>query len=108
MGKNPTDVWTFPKVTSGKDRASKERTPHPAQFPLSVVERIMQACSNNGAHVLDPFLGSGTTAEVALKLGRKIVGFEIRRDYFDIAVRRVQAYEEMSAIEKSQGLLSLV
>jgi adenine-specific DNA-methyltransferase len=38
-GKNPTDVWEFPKVTSGKNRSSKERTDHPAQFPVAVIER---------------------------------------------------------------------
>jgi adenine-specific DNA-methyltransferase len=40
FGKNPSDVWEFPKVTTGVSRSSKERTKHPAQFPLAVVERI--------------------------------------------------------------------
>ena len=64
-GKNPTDVWQFPKVTSGKNRSSSERTPHPAQFPAAVIERIILASSDEGDLVLDPFFGSGTTAEVA-------------------------------------------
>ncbi|MFM6250745.1 MAG: site-specific DNA-methyltransferase, partial [Dolichospermum sp.] len=41
LGKNPTDVWEFPKVTSGQNRSSKERTPHPAQFPSAVIQRII-------------------------------------------------------------------
>jgi adenine-specific DNA-methyltransferase len=106
-GKNPTDVWTFPKVTSGKDRASSERTPHPAQFPLAVIERIILACSRRGDHILEPFLGSGTTAEAALKLGRKVVGFEIRKDYFDIAVKRILDYKKMRHIYLSQEVLPL-
>jgi adenine-specific DNA-methyltransferase len=91
IGKNPSDVWQFPKVTSGKDRASKERTPHPAQFPAAVIERIILACSNRGDWILDPFMGSGTTADVALRLGRRVVGFEIREDYCRVAAERIRA-----------------
>ena len=87
---NPTDVWQFPKVTSGANRSADERTPHPAQFPLAVIDRIIKACSNPGDLVLDPFAGSGTTAEAALSNGRRVVGFEIRPDYIDIAARRIK------------------
>ena len=65
LGKNPTDVWHIPKVTSGANRSSKERTPHPAQFPLAVVERIIRACSDPGDVVFDPFVGSGSLIEAA-------------------------------------------
>jgi adenine-specific DNA-methyltransferase len=92
LGKNPTDVWEFPKVTSGMNRASKERTPHPAQFPLAVIDRIIKACSNVGEVLVDPFMGSGTTALAALSLDRKVVGFEIRRDYCDIIANRINSY----------------
>lgn len=91
-GKNPTDVWQFPKVTSGKDRSSTERTSHPAQFPMAVIERIIKASSNPRELVLDPFIGSGTTAEVALRLGRPTVGFEIREDYCHIAAGRLDRF----------------
>ncbi len=90
LGKNPTDVWQFAKVTSGKQRSSKERTPHPAQFPLRVVDRIVKAASNHAEVVIDPFLGSGTTAVAALSNGRKVIGFEINREYCEIAARRVR------------------
>ena len=93
-GKNPGDVWQFPKVTSGRNRSSKERTPHPAQFPLAVIERIIKAASNPGDVVLDPFIGSGTTAEAALALGRPVIGFEIRADYCDIAAQRIACFLE--------------
>ncbi|MCA1704356.1 MAG: site-specific DNA-methyltransferase, partial [Actinobacteria bacterium] len=89
LGKNPTDVWAIPKVTSGRNRSSKERTSHPAQFPKAVIERIIKACSTPRSVLLDPFLGSGTTAEVAFELGRPIVGFDIRREYLDIAAERL-------------------
>ena len=89
-GKNPSDVWAIPKITSGAKRSSAERTAHPAQFPVEVIERVMLASSNPGDLVLDPFMGSGTTAEVALTHGRKVVGFEIREDYCAIAAERLR------------------
>lgn len=89
LGKNPTDVWQFPKVTSGKNRSSVERTAHPAQFPEEVVERIILASSNEGDLILDPFIGSGTTAAIAIKTNRRVIGFEVEREYCDIAARRV-------------------
>lgn len=91
LGKNPGDVWAIPKITSGTDRSSPERTDHPAQFPLRVIDRIIRACSAPGDVILDPFLGSGTTAEAAIRAGRQVVGFEISPRYLDIAVRRLKA-----------------
>jgi adenine-specific DNA-methyltransferase len=92
LGKNPTDVWEFPKVTSGKNRSSQERTPHPAQFPVAVIERIIKASSNQNQIILDPFLGSGTTAVVALDLNRVVIGFELREEYCDIAAHRIDNF----------------
>ncbi|MDZ4683654.1 MAG: site-specific DNA-methyltransferase [Planctomycetaceae bacterium] len=92
LGKNPTDVWQIPKVTSGKDRSSKERTLHPAQFPIAVVERIVKACSAPGDIVLDPFLGSGSLIEAALRSERLAIGFEINPKYVDLAAKRVRAF----------------
>lgn len=90
LGKNPTDVWQFPKVTSGKNRASKERTAHPAQFPIAIIDRIIKASSNKGDLIIDPFIGSGTTAIVAQNLQRFAVGFELREDYCEIAAARIE------------------
>lgn len=64
LGKNPSDVWNIPKVTSGAGRASKERTTHPAQFPVALIERVIKASSNVGELVCDPFLGSGTNTNM--------------------------------------------
>lgn len=90
LGKNPGDVWEIKKVTSGSGRASRERTAHPAQFPEEVIARIVMAASNPGDLVLDPFLGSGTTAVVARQQQRAVIGVELRRDYLDIAIRRLE------------------
>ncbi|MEJ0010247.1 MAG: site-specific DNA-methyltransferase [Alphaproteobacteria bacterium] len=97
LGKNPTDVWDvwqIAKVTSGKDRSSKERVDHPAQFPIELISRIIKASSNPGDWVFDPFMGSGSTAVSALRTGRKAIGFEIRRDYLDITIARISNERE--------------
>jgi len=86
-GKNPGDVWDIPKVTSGKGRASPERTDHPAQYPEDVIERIIKTSTDVGDVVLDPFLGSGTTAKVARDLGRSCIGIELDEEYIDEIVR---------------------
>lgn len=110
LGKNPTDVWEFPKVTSGQNRSSKERTPHPAQFPSAVIQRIITASSHENEIVLDPFLGSGTTAMVALDLNRLVIGFEVRQDYCDIAANRIETFlqDKNSRIEQLSLLLSVL
>lgn len=92
LGKNPSDVWQFPKVTTGKDRSSKERTGHPAQFPLGVVERIVNAASNPVEVVLDPFAGSCSTGIAAVGLGRVFVGFETREDYCEASAKRINDF----------------
>jgi adenine-specific DNA-methyltransferase len=89
-GKNPGDVWQFKKVTSGANRASQERTSHPAQFPEEVIHRIVLASSYSGDLILDPFIGSGTTATVGIQLGRQILGIEIRSSYCDIVANRIE------------------
>jgi adenine-specific DNA-methyltransferase len=92
IGKNPSDVWQIAKVTSGSDRASPERTPHPAQFPLDLIERLVVGFSNAGDLVLDPFIGSGTVAIACLAHGRPVIGFEIREDYCALATKRIKAF----------------
>jgi adenine-specific DNA-methyltransferase len=108
LGKNPSDVWNFPKVTSGTDRASVERTPHPAQFPIAVIDRIVRACSNSGDLLLDPFMGSGTTAVVALSLNRPVIGFEIADKYLQIAIQRIESFLKHREAAESQGALFAV
>jgi adenine-specific DNA-methyltransferase len=90
IGKNPSDVWQIAKVTSGKDRASPERTSHPAQFPLDLVDRIVLGFSNPGELVLDPFVGSGTVAVSCLEHGRRVIGIEVKPAYCELAARRIE------------------
>lgn len=102
LGKNPGDVWVIPKVTSGRNRASRERTSHPAQFPKKVIARILKASSNRGDLVMDPFMGSGTTAVAALALDRQVIGFEIREDYCEIAAERIERFLKRREEQRAQ------
>ena len=103
IGKNPSDVWQIAKVTSGTDRASPERAPHPAQFPVDLVNRIVKGFSASGEVVLDPFMGSGSTAESCIIHGRTAIGFELRRDYCDFAAKRLKKASD----ERRLALFSL-
>jgi len=91
-GKLPDDVWMLyahqlaPYLTSDRDvwlesrvcGTFKERRPHsPNQLPLPLLERIVRTCSNPGELVADPFLGTGTTGEAALQLGRRFWGCDV-------------------------------
>jgi len=102
LGKNPGDVWQIPKVTSGANRASPERTPHPAQFPVAVIDRIVKACSHESELVLDPFLGSGTTLESCLRNRRIGLGIEIRPDYLQVCRDRLARFLRRRASADSQ------
>jgi adenine-specific DNA-methyltransferase len=92
IGKNPSDVWQIAKVTSGENRSSPERMPHPAQFPLDLIDRIVRGFSNVGDLIFDPFLGSGTVAIAGLRHGRRVIGFEINRRYCEVAARRIRRH----------------
>jgi adenine-specific DNA-methyltransferase len=105
LGKNPSDVWQIPKVTSGANRSSVERTAHPAQFPKALIERVILASSNVDDIVLDPFSGSGSTIETAVANGRKAIGIEIDRNYIDITVQRIKAARREASNAKLQTSL---
>ncbi len=83
--KNPTDVWKISLVSGN----SLERTEHPAQYPEELIERIVKVGTNKGDLVLDPFMGSGTTAVVAKRLERQYVGYEIEKEFIDISEKRL-------------------
>lgn len=105
LGKNPSDVWEFPKVTTGSNRSSKERTGHPAQFPLGIVERVIRASSNTGDLVFDPFAGSCSTGIGAVAFGRIFLGCELRDNYCEIAIERFKAFYKEKSEYNSRDLL---
>lgn len=90
LGKVPDDVWQFSRICG----TFKERVKwHPCQMPEQILGRIIAACSNPNDVVLDPFMGSGTTAVVSKKLNRRYLGFELSEDYTRKAQERVDAVE---------------
>lgn len=89
--KQMRDVWALPLV-QGKERIKDKdnKAIHPTQKPEELLRRIILASSNKGGIVLDPFLGSGTTAYVAKKLGRKWIGIEKESKYVKVSEERLK------------------
>ncbi|MFQ5880121.1 MAG: DNA-methyltransferase [Dehalococcoidia bacterium] len=85
LGKNPGDVWIIPNVKHNH----VEKTVHPCQFPVELVQRLVLALTNEGDLVLDPYMGVGSTAVAAVLHNRKAVGADIVADYIQIARSRV-------------------
>ncbi len=89
LGKNPSDVWEIPNVKANH----VEKTIHPCQFPVELIERLVLALTDAGDWVLDPFMGVGTTAIAALMHDRKAIGAEIMPEYVQIARERLAQAE---------------
>jgi site-specific DNA-methyltransferase (adenine-specific) len=87
LGYNPKDVWSVSRL----HRQHAERVDHPTQKPLEIVERMVLASCPPGGRVLDPFMGSGTTAVACARQKREFVGYEINESYCAIARERVSA-----------------
>jgi adenine-specific DNA-methyltransferase len=84
-GKNPGDVWHIPNVVANH----VEKTKHPCQFPIALVETLILALTNRRHLVVDPYLGAGTTAVAALKNSRRAAGADIKAKYLRITRERV-------------------
>ncbi len=78
--------------------AGKERTKHPTQKPLKLIKDLIENHSNRGDIILDPFVGSGTTAVACLELERNFIGIEINKEYVEIANKRLKPYLEQSKL----------
>ena len=83
--KVPGNVWNFVRVRYRMD----EYENHPTQKPISLLERIIKASSNENDVVLDPFSGTFTTCYVAKQLNRNFIGIEIQEEYLKIGLRRL-------------------
>jgi adenine-specific DNA-methyltransferase len=89
LGKNPGDIWNIPNVKANH----VEKTIHPCQFPVELIERLVLSMTNEKDWVLDPFIGVGTTAIAALIHERRTIGAEIDSEYIAIAKKRIQMAE---------------
>ena len=87
VGYNPKDLWSVSRL----HREHAERVDHPTQKPLEIIERMLKASCPADGVVLDPFMGSGTTALAAKRLGRRFVGFELNPDYCEVIQQRLAA-----------------
>lgn len=86
LGKNPSDVWDIPNVKSNH----VEKTDHPCQFPIGLVERLVLSLTNPYQNVLDPYMGVGSSAIAALKNNRNAYGCDLMPEYIEIAKSRVK------------------
>lgn len=85
LGKNPSDVWVFPNVKNNH----VEKTIHPCQFPVELVERLVLSMTDEGDRVFDPYMGVGSSIVAALKHGRQGYGCDVVKEYVEIANERV-------------------
>jgi adenine-specific DNA-methyltransferase len=85
LGKNPGDVWIFPNVKNNHC----EKTIHPCQFPVELVERLVLSLTDPGDAVLDPYMGVGTSVVAAVRHDRIGYGCDILPEYVDVAWRRL-------------------
>ena len=89
LGKNPSDIWEIPNVKANH----VEKTIHPCQFPVELVERLVLSMTEEDDWVLDPFIGVGTTAIAAMMHKRKAIGAEIVPEYVGVAKERIRLAE---------------
>ena len=84
-------VWTFPAE-------SAKRVKHPAPYPVELPRRLIQLYTYAGDIILDPFLGSGTTAVAAIQSKRRYVGYDTSAEYVEIAKHRVSTENESLSV----------
>lgn len=101
-GKNPSDIWeiivndwekelwNIPNVKSNHP----EKTEHPCQYPVELVERCVLALTNQDSWVLDPYAGVGSTILASVKNDRNVIGIEKEKKYVDIAEQRIKDLKE--------------
>jgi adenine-specific DNA-methyltransferase len=85
LGKNPSDVWVIPNVKHNH----VEKTIHPCQFPVELIERLVLSMTDEGDNVFDPYMGVGSSILAAVKNGRTGYGCDVSREYVDVAWERL-------------------
>ncbi len=98
-GKNPGDIWVIPNVKS----RHVEKTEHPCQFPVELIERLVLSLTNKDGWVFDPFLGTGTSIVAAIRHGRRGAGAETVPKYIALARQRIK--QEMDGTLKTRPMM---
>lgn len=83
-------MWEFPNVKSNHP----EKTSHPCQFPVELVERLVLSMTDEGDAILDPYMGVGSSVIAALKQGRVGYGCDIVPEYVAIARQRIKSWDK--------------
>jgi adenine-specific DNA-methyltransferase len=99
LGKNPGDVWVIPNVKSNH----VEKTIHPCQFPVELVERLVLAMTDERDAVFDPYMGVGSAVVAAVKNGRLGYGCDVVQEYVDIAWQRLHDLREGTLRTRPMG-----
>lgn len=95
----PIDIVKFTKPVAG-NRESSSTTAHPQQKPTDLLEYLIRTYTNEGETVLDATMGSGSTGVAAINTGRNFIGFELEKNFFDIAKKRI----DEAIAKKAQSL----
>ena len=95
----------FPTVIASNETA--EHNGHPVPKPIGWMIWLVSLTTRSGETVLDPFMGSGTTGVACMNLGRKFIGIEIERKYFDIACSRIENAQRQSKLFDDENLQTL-
>lgn len=96
VGKKQGAYWGskyFPNILKFQAPKGKNRI-HPTQKPLELIKKLIELTTKKGSIILDPFMGSGTTAVACKQLGRSFIGFEISKEYCELAQKRVNKVNE--------------
>src|SRR3972149_3721483 len=83
--KSQLGVWQF----NYEKRDIRDKTMHPATFPISLARKVIELFSHSGELILDPFVGSGTTLLAAKDSRRNAIGFDLKKEYIDLCKRRL-------------------
>ncbi|MFC1558261.1 DNA-methyltransferase [candidate division KSB1 bacterium] len=95
-GKQMRNLWEI--------NTQRHKTKHPTEKPEPLMERIILLGSKEGDVVLDPFIGSGTTGVISKRLKRNFIGFEINKDYYDIAKNRIGIEKENESVTYTEKI----
>jgi len=98
LGKNPGDLWVIPNVKSNH----VEKTDHPCQFPVELIERLVLSMTNEGDWVFDPFLGTGTSIIAAIRHRRRGAGAETLPKYVKLMKQRIE--QELAGTLKTRPM----
>ena len=100
-GKQTRNVWAIP-LTSKKEKWAGD---HPTQKPFELLKRIILSCTDEGDTVLDPFVGSGTTSEVAKNFNRNSIGIEINKKYIPLIKKRLQGPKQKTLTKREPKIV---